>query len=69
MLDSYLYNNGQYFNVGTLPNGIYQVRATASDLTPIQTHHFSLLDAKKAFELGQDATACIKVTLSTKGLN
>jgi hypothetical protein len=38
LLDSYLYNNGQYFNVGSLPNGIYQVRATASDLTPIQAN-------------------------------
>lgn len=36
LMDSYLYANGQYFNVGSLPNGIYQVRAQASDLTPIQ---------------------------------
>jgi len=38
LMDSYLYSNGQYFNVGSLPNGIYQVTATASDLPPIQTN-------------------------------
>jgi hypothetical protein len=38
LLDSYLYNNGQYFNVSSLPNGVYQVRASAADLTPIQAN-------------------------------
>ena len=38
LLDSYLYTNGQYFNVSSLPNGVYQVRATAADLAPIQTN-------------------------------
>lgn len=54
---------------GVWPAAIKFLERTGIDLSPIQTHHFSLLDAKKAFELGQDATACIKVTLSTKGLN
>ena len=38
LMDNYLYANGQYFNVASLPNGIYQVRASASDLTPIQAN-------------------------------
>jgi len=54
---------------GVWPAAIKFLERTGIDLSPIQTHHFSLLDAKKAFELGQDAQACIKVTLSTKGLN
>jgi L-iditol 2-dehydrogenase len=54
---------------GVWPAAIRFLERTGIDLSPIQTHHFSLLDAKKAFELGQDAQACIKVTLSTKGLN
>jgi L-iditol 2-dehydrogenase len=54
---------------GVWPAAIRFLERTGIDLSPIQTHHFSLLDAKKAFELGQDPTACIKVTLSTKGLN
>ena len=37
--------------------------------SPIQTHDFGLTDAVEAFKLGQDPQACIKVTLSTKGLN
>jgi L-iditol 2-dehydrogenase len=54
---------------GVWPAAIKFLERTGIDLSPIQTHHFSLLDAKKAFELGKDAQACIKVTLSTKGLN
>ena len=38
MLDNYLYSNGQYFNVAALSNGVYQVRASAADLTPIQAN-------------------------------
>ncbi|HAD13235.1 MAG TPA: hypothetical protein DCF33_12460 [Saprospirales bacterium] len=38
LLDAQMYNNGQLFNVGYLPTGNYHVRATASDLTPIQTN-------------------------------
>ncbi len=38
LMDTYLYANGQYFNVSTLPNGVYQVMASASDLTPIQAN-------------------------------
>lgn len=34
LMDSYLYANGQYFNTATIPNGLYMVRATASDLLP-----------------------------------
>lgn len=54
---------------GVWPAAIRFLERTGIDLSPIQTHHFSLLEARKAFELGQDAQACIKVTLSTKGLN
>ncbi|MFN0033629.1 MAG: hypothetical protein ACKVUS_01095 [Saprospiraceae bacterium] len=38
LMDTYLYTNGQYFNVANLPNGVYQVRAFASDLTLIQAN-------------------------------
>jgi hypothetical protein len=38
VLDSYLYSNGQYFNVSSLPNGIYNVKATAADFSPIQAN-------------------------------
>ena len=54
---------------GVWPAAIRFLERTGIDLSPIQTHHFSLLEARKAFELGQDPHACIKVTLSTKGLN
>ncbi len=54
---------------GVWPAAIKFLERTGIDLSPIQTHHFSLLEARKAFELGQDPQACIKVTLSTKGLN
>ncbi len=54
---------------GVWPAAIKFLERTGIDLSPIQTHHFGLLDAKKAFDLGQDPQACIKVTLSMKGLN
>ena len=54
---------------GVWPAAIRFLERTGIDLSPIQTHHFSLTDAVEAFKLGQDALACIKVTLTTKGLN
>ena len=51
------------------PAAIRFLERTGIDLSPIQTHHFGLTDAVEAFKLGQDPQACIKVTLSTKGLN
>jgi L-iditol 2-dehydrogenase len=51
------------------PSAIRFLEKTGIDLSPIQTHMFSLNDAVKAFELGQDPTACIKVTLSAKDFN
>ena len=53
----------------TLAGYPQQAIVTGIDLSPIQTHHFSLTDAAEAFELGKDPQACIKVTLSMKGLN
>jgi hypothetical protein len=38
LMDAQMYSNGQLFNVGYLPTGNYHVRATASDLSPIQTN-------------------------------
>lgn len=54
---------------GVWPAAIRFLERTGIDLSPIQTHHFNLTDAVEAFKLGQDAKACIKVTLNTKGLN
>ena len=54
---------------GVWPAAIRFLERTGLDLSPIQTHHFGLTDAVEAFKLGQDPQACIKVTLSTKGLN
>ncbi len=54
---------------GVWPAAIKFLERTGIDLSPIQTHHFSLLEAKKAFDLGQDPKACIKVTLSMKDLH
>jgi L-iditol 2-dehydrogenase len=54
---------------GVWPAAIRFLERTGIDLSPIQTHHFNLTDAVEAFKLGQDPQACIKVTLSTKGLN
>jgi threonine dehydrogenase-like Zn-dependent dehydrogenase len=33
------------------------------DLSPIQTHHFTLDEAAAAFELGKNAQQAVKVTL------
>lgn len=54
---------------GVWPAAIRFLERTAIDLSPIQTHHFNLTDAVEAFDLGQNPQACIKVTLSTEGLN
>ena len=54
---------------GVWPAAIKFLERTGIDLSPIQTHHFGLTDAATAFELGKDPQACIKVTLSMKGLN
>lgn len=54
---------------GVWPSAIRFLEKTGIDLSPIQTHHFSLTDAVEAFKLGGDPKACIKVTLNTKGLN
>jgi L-iditol 2-dehydrogenase len=54
---------------GVWPAAIKFLERTGIDLSPIQTHHFGLMDAAQAFELGKDPQACIKVTLSMKGLN
>ncbi len=54
---------------GVWPAAIRFLEKTGIDLSPIQTHHFSLTDAVQAFELGKDPQACIKVTLNTQGLN
>jgi threonine dehydrogenase-like Zn-dependent dehydrogenase len=54
---------------GVWPAAIKFLERTGIDLSPIQTHHFGLMDAAKAFDLGKDPQACIKVTLSMKGLN
>ena len=54
---------------GVWPAAIRFLEKTGIDLSPIQTHHFSLTDAVQAFELGKNPQACIKVTLNTQGLN
>jgi L-iditol 2-dehydrogenase len=54
---------------GVWPAAIRFLERTRIDLSPIQTHHFGLTDAVEAFKLGLNPEACIKVTLSTKGLN
>lgn len=54
---------------GVWPAAIRFLEKTGIDLSPIQTHHFSLTEAVEAFKLGADPQACIKVTLNTKGLN
>ncbi len=50
---------------GVWPAAIRFLERTGIDLSPIQTHKFQLADAVDAFKLGQDAKACIKVTLAT----
>jgi hypothetical protein len=42
MVNSYLYNNGQIFNLSTLPTGVYQMIASASDLAPVRSN-FSIV--------------------------
>jgi L-iditol 2-dehydrogenase len=54
---------------GVWPAAIRFLERTGIDLSPIQTHHFSLTEAVAAFNLGQNPQACIKVTLNTEGLN
>lgn len=54
---------------GVWPAAIRFLEKTGIDLSPIQTHNFSLTDAVEAFKLGQDPQACIKVTLNTKDMN
>ena len=54
---------------GVWPSAIKFLERTGIDLSPIQTHKFSLNDAVKGFELGQDPKACIKITLSTKDMH
>lgn len=50
---------------GVWPSAIKFLERTGIDLSPIQTHKFSLTDAVKGFDLGQDPKACIKITLTT----
>jgi len=38
LMDTYLYTNGQVFSTVSIPNGMYTLIATASDLVPIQTN-------------------------------
>jgi L-iditol 2-dehydrogenase len=54
---------------GVWPAAIRFLEKTGIDLSPIQTHKFALTEAVEAFKLGQDPKACIKITLSTQGLN
>ncbi|PDQ20201.1 alcohol dehydrogenase [Mesorhizobium sanjuanii] len=49
---------------GVWPAAIRFLERTGIDLTPIQTHTFGLDEAVAAFELGKDASQCIKVTLT-----
>jgi L-iditol 2-dehydrogenase len=48
---------------GVWPAAIRFLERTGIDLSPIQTHHFSLDEAVAAFELGKDAQKAVKVTL------
>jgi len=57
---------GSIGSPGVWPAAIRFLERTGLDLTPIQTHHFPLIDAVKAFELGSQADKCIKVTLHNK---
>lgn len=54
---------------GVWPAAIKFLERTGIDLSPIQTHKFTLKDAVKGFELGQDPKACIKITLTTKDIH
>lgn len=48
---------------GVWPAAIRFLERTGIDLSPIQTHHFSLDQAEAAFALGKDPTKAVKVTL------
>lgn len=48
---------------GVWPAAIRFLERTGIDLSPIQTHHFGLDEAKAAFELGKDPHRAVKVTL------
>ena len=48
---------------GVWPAAIRFLERTKLDLSPIQTHDFSLTEAVKAFDLGKQSDTCIKVTL------
>jgi threonine dehydrogenase-like Zn-dependent dehydrogenase len=52
---------------GVWPAAIRFLERTGIDLSPIQTHTFSLEEAVQAFELGKDATKSIKITLTSGG--
>lgn len=48
---------------GVWPAAIRFLERTGIDLSPIQTHSFSLDDAITAFDLGKDPTRAVKITL------
>jgi L-iditol 2-dehydrogenase len=48
---------------GVWPDAIRFLERTGIDLSPIQTHYFSLDDALEAFELGKKPDQAVKVTL------
>ena len=48
---------------GVWPAAIRFLERTGLDLSPIQTHDFSLVDGVKAFELGKNPQESIKITL------
>jgi L-iditol 2-dehydrogenase len=48
---------------GVWPAAIRFLERTGIDLSPIQTHSFSLDDAITAFDLGKDPTKAVKITL------
>lgn len=52
---------------GVWPAAIRFLERTGIDLSPIQTHVFTLDDAVRAFELGKDASKAIKITLTSSG--
>jgi len=48
---------------GVWPAAIRFLERTDINLSPIQTHDFTLTDAVNAFSFGQDPTKSIKITL------
>lgn len=48
---------------GIWPDAVRFLERTGTNLSPIQTHHFGLDDAVKAFELGKKPNLAVKVTL------